>query len=87
MLRTVVTILLVMLCFATLGAALTPLEEVPIPERKAIGPNQIPTAIPVLPPHEMPNPVFHLDDAIGIADTAGFTYYEWQHNSTDIKIN
>ncbi len=86
MLRTVVTTLLVMLCFATLGAALTPLEEVPIPERKAIGPDQTPTATPVPPPHEMPSPVFHLDDAIGIADTAGFTYYDWQHNATVGKM-
>jgi len=87
MLRTLLTLLILAVCFSVLSAAPSPLQKVPVTKPLSLGPatQVVRTDAPSLDGVRKPPPR-RLDDPIGGAFLGGTTYYDYQHNSTCGKM-
>ncbi|MBM3324272.1 MAG: T9SS type A sorting domain-containing protein [Calditrichaeota bacterium] len=85
MLRTILLFVIVVLCCTALANAASSLQKVPL--RGPVSHNLLDDGVQIQTPLRAVNPLDgRLDEALGLVDTAGTTYYDWQHNGTAGKM-
>ncbi|MFH1010737.1 MAG: T9SS type A sorting domain-containing protein [bacterium] len=86
MLRTITTFATVILCYSVLATASSPLQKVPLRAPVSHSLLDNPVRIQTKPSCSAIPTRGRLDEPLGLVDTAGTTYYDWQHNGTAGKM-